>query len=122
MSHIVSIQTKVHDPTAISAACQRMNLAPPVHGKARLFSSECTGLLVNLPGWQYPAVIDVQSGTVKYDNYQGHWGEKAHLEKFLQMYAVEKAKIEARKKGYSVSEQALNDGSIKLQIIEGAKA
>ena len=122
MSHIVSIQTKVHDKTAITAACQRMNLAPPIQGKAQLFSSECTGLLVNLPGWQYPAVIDVQSGTVKYDNYQGNWGEQAHLDKFLQMYAVEKAKIEARKKGYSVSEQALNDGSIKLQIIEGAKA
>jgi hypothetical protein len=32
--------------------------------------------------------------------------------------AFEKAKLEARKKGYSVSEQALNDGSVKLQIIE----
>ena len=32
--------------------------------------------------------------------------------------AVEKAKLEARKKGYSVSEQALNDGSIRLQIVE----
>jgi hypothetical protein len=38
------------------------------------------------------------------------------------MYAVEKAKIEARKKGFSVSEQVLNDGSIKLQIVEGATA
>ena len=32
--------------------------------------------------------------------------------------AVEKAKLEARKKGYSVSEQPLQDGSIRLQIIE----
>jgi hypothetical protein len=49
------------------------------------------------------------------------WGDQAHLDKFLQMYAVERAKLEARKKGYAVNEQALNDGSIKLQIIEGAK-
>ena len=34
------------------------------------------------------------------------------------MYAVEKAKLEARKQGHAVSEQALQDGSIKLQIIE----
>jgi len=48
------------------------------------------------------------------------WGEQAHLDRFLQMYAVEKAKIEARKRGYTVREQALQDGAIKVQIIEGA--
>jgi hypothetical protein len=37
----------------------------------------------------------------------------------MQSYAVEKAKLEARKKGYQVNEQQLQDGSIKLQIIEG---
>ena len=79
------------------------------------------GLLVQLPGWQYPAVIDTKTGEVKYDNFEGHWGDQAHLDRFLQMYAVEKAKLEARKKGFTVSEQSLNDGSIKLQIIEGAK-
>lgn len=50
------------------------------------------------------------------------WGDQGHLNRFLQIYAVEKAKLEARKKGYTVSEQSLNDGSIKLQIIEGAHA
>ncbi len=116
MSHIVTIQTKVQDPVAITAACARLNLAAPVQGTAKLFSSEETGLLVQLPGWQYPTVIDTQTGTVKFDNFQGHWGDQAHLDKFLQMYAVEKAKQEARKKGYTVSEQSLNDGSIKLQM------
>jgi hypothetical protein len=32
---------------------------------------------------------------------------------------VEKAKLEARKKGYAVTEHALADGSIKAQIIQG---
>jgi hypothetical protein len=44
----------------------------------------------------------------------------AQLERFLQRYAVEKCRLEARRKGYAVSEQALLDGSIKLQIREGA--
>jgi hypothetical protein len=74
---------------------------------------------MQLPGWQYPAVIDTQTGEVKFDNFAGHWGDQQHLDRFLQLYAVEKAKLEARKKGYAVSEQSLNDGSIKLQIIEG---
>ena len=68
----------------------------------------------------YPAVIDTQTGEVKFDNFAGHWGDQQHLDRFLQLYAVEKAKLEARKKSYAVSEQSLNDGSIKLQIIEGA--
>jgi len=73
MSHIVSVQTKVHDIVAIAAACRRLNLAAPVQGKATLFVSEVTGLLVSLPGWQYPAVIDTGAGTVQFDNYEGKW-------------------------------------------------
>ena len=121
MSHIVTIQSKVNDPNAIVAACARLKLPTPVQGTAQLFSGECAGLMVQFPGWQYPAVIDTQTGQVKFDNFEGHWGDQVHLDKFLQMYAVERAKIEARKKGYTVTEQTINDGSIKLQIIQGAK-
>ena len=71
MSHIVTIQTKVHDPAAVAAACQRLQLPAPVQGTDQLFSGQATGLLVQLPGWQYPAVIDTLSGTVHYDNYGG---------------------------------------------------
>jgi hypothetical protein len=39
-----------------------------------------------------------------------------NLDRFLQIYAVEKARAEARKKGYASTEQALADGSIKLVI------
>jgi hypothetical protein len=118
MSHIVTIATKVQDPVAVLAACQRLNLPEPVHGTATLFSGAVTGLLVKLPEWVYPVVVDTATGQVAYDNFEGAWGDPKQLDLFMQMYAVEKAKLEARKKGYSVSEQALNDGSIKLQIIE----
>lgn len=119
MSHIVTIQTRLHDPAAIAAACQRQSLTAPIHGTARLYSGEATGLLVQLPGWQYPVVIDTQTGTVRYDNYAGHWGDQAQLNKFLQFYAVEKTRLEARKKNLLVTEQTLQDGSIRLQITEG---
>jgi len=119
VSHIVQIQTKLHDPSAITAACRRLALAEPVHGTARLYSGEATGLQVQLPGWQYPAVIDALTGTVRYDNFGGHWGDQQHLDRLVQMYAVEKTKIEANKSGYSVSEQALQDGSILVQVREG---
>ena len=119
MSHIVTITTQLRDPTAIRAACQRLGLATPVQGTAQLFSREATGLLVQFPGWQYPAVIDIATGQVHYDVYEGTWGDRVHLERFLQAYAVERTKLEARKRGYLVSEQALEDGSIRVQIVEG---
>ena len=73
----------------------------------------------NCPTGSTPSSSTPLSGTVRYDNYGGAWGEQAHLDRFLQTYAVEKAKLEARKKGYAVSEQILDDGSIKVQILDG---
>ena len=120
MSHLVSVQTQIRDPVAIGAACRRLGLAEPVQGTAELFSGKATGLLLQLPGWQSPAVIDTATGTVNYDNFQGHWGEQAQLDRFMQAYAVEKARLEARKKGFAVSEQTLENGAIRLQIVEGS--
>jgi hypothetical protein len=120
MSHVVRIETKVNDPAAVAAACQRLGVPAPVQGKAQLYSGEATGLLVQLPDWEYPVVVDTLTGTMCYDNYGGSWGDPRHLDRFLQMYAVEKAKIEARRQGYAVSEQQLEDGSIRVQIVEGA--
>ena len=81
-----------------------------------------TGLAVQLPDWQYPVVAELPTGTLKYDNFDGRWGEQKHLDAFLQAYAVERAKIEARRKGHSVTEQPLADGSIKLTINVGGAA
>jgi len=119
MSHIVTIKTTVKDAAAVRAACQRLGLPQPVQGTHRLFTSSATGLAVQLPKWRYPAVCDLQSGQVHYDNFREHWGEQRHLDAFLQSYAVERAKAEARRKGHQVTEAKLADGSIKLTINVG---
>jgi len=122
LSHIVTIETQVRDAAAVRSACQRLGLAPPEQGRAQLFSGEAAGLLVRLPEWQYPVVCDLQTGAVKYDNFEGRWGEQKHLDALLQMYAVEKAKIEARRRGHVCTEQRLSDGSIKLTVNVGGAA
>ena len=122
MSHIVEIKTEIRDEQAIRAACVRLQLAAPEHKTVRLFNATVTGLCVQLPGWNYPVVCETQSGAVKYDNYQGHWGRQEELNRFLQAYAVEKARIEARKKGHRVSECKLEDGSIKVIVHVGGAA
>ncbi len=122
MSHIVEIQTRVKDAAAVRAACQRLKLEPPSHGTVRLFSGEATGLIVKLSDWKYPVVFDTESGEARYDNYNGHWGDQQQLDRFLQAYACEKAKIEARKRGHTIVEQPLADGSIKLTVQVGGAA
>jgi hypothetical protein len=119
LSHIVTIKTEVRDPIAVAAACRRLGLPEPVQGTARLFSGEATGLVVRLPGWLYPAVLDTTTGQVRFDNYSGSWGDQSHLDRFMQAYSLEKARMEARKRGHNVVEQALPDGSVKLTIQVG---
>lgn len=116
MSHIVTIKTEVRDPVAIQAACKRLGLATPVQGVTRLFSGAVQGLAVQLPGWKYPIVCETATGQLKYDNFGGRWGDQGRLDVFLQAYAVERARAEARKKGHAVTEQQLSDGSIRLTI------
>ena len=122
MSHIVTIKTQLRDPAALAAACRRLGHAEPVQGTAQLYSESATGWIVQLPDWLYPVVIQPESGEAHYDNYNGAWGEPAELNKLLQAYAVEKAKIEARRAGNSVAEQALPNGSIRLTVQIGGAA
>ncbi len=122
MSHIVEIKTEIRDEAAVKAACVRLQIPTPEHKTVRLFSATATGLCVQLAGWSYPVVANLQTGQLQYDNYGGHWGEQKHLNAFLQAYAVEKAKLEARKKGHTCSETQLEDGSTRVTVKVGGAA
>jgi hypothetical protein len=116
VSHIVTVKTEIRDHAALCAACQRLKLAEPVHETVRLFSAQATGWAVRLPDWRYPVVCHTDTGQVELDNFNERWGKQRELDRLVQSYAVEKARIEARKKGHVVTEQPLADGSIKLTV------
>ncbi len=122
MSHVVQIQTQVRDAGAVRAGCARRGLDEPVEGEVKLFSETVTGLAVRLRDWRYPVVFNVATGETKLDNFEGRWGKQERLDEFLQAYAIEVTKIEARRKGYSVIEQPLVDGSVKLTLTVGGVA
>ena len=122
MSHIVQIQTEVRDEAAVQAACSRLHLPRATRGTFKLYSEEASGLGIELPHWKYPVVANTETGQVRFDNYEGRWGSQEFLDQFLQAYATERVKIEARKKGHSVVEQRLDNGSIKLTVQVGGAA
>ena len=122
MSHIVEIKTEVRDEAAVQAACLRLQLPRAVRGTFELYGSTERGLAIELPNWKYPVVAHTETGQLRYDNYEGRWGSQEFLDQFLQRYAVERATIEARKRGHSVVEQKLDNGAVKLTVNVGGAA
>lgn len=121
MSHTLEVKTKFLDPRAIAATCREMGLPEPTQahgGSARLFDGTRVenALVVTLPGWRHPVLIDQKTGVARYDNYGGSWGSQAHLDKFTQLYAANKATQEAQRLGYRVTRQTLPNGSLKLNV------
>lgn len=118
MSHLVSVPVQVLHVEGVERACRRLGLPAPVVGQQTFYDEQVKeGLLVRLPDWSYAIVIDTQTGKVHYDNFDGLWGKSAHLDSFLQAYAVETAKMTAEAQGYVVSEEQLADGSVHLQVM-----
>ena len=105
MSHIVTIETEVRDAAAVQAACERLKLPAPVAWAPQALQRNGPRPGRAASRLEYPAVCNLTTGKIEFDNYGGRWGDQEELDRFLQAYAVEKAKIEARRKGYSVTEQ-----------------
>lgn len=134
MSHTVTVKVEMKDTEAIQDAIDRMDGAHFVKpggknrkyeqagsldeakGRHQIYSGSFEGVGVQLPGWHYPVIINTETGEVKYDNYNGHWGPQENLDELVQMYSVEKARVEALLHGLTVQEEELENGDIKLTI------
>lgn len=114
MSHVVSIKTALTDPTVLASACVALGIPAPKLGTFKLYAASKTGIGIQLPGWHYPIVV-AADGSIDFDNYNGSWGAQEQLDKLVQRYGVEKAKLELmRSRNRFVGERTLEDGSIEL--------
>jgi len=116
MSHVVTVEAKCTDEGAIRAACRRLGAECLGYGRHALYQGPLNGLGVQLKGWQYPLVINTGSGQVRFDNYEGRWGDARELDRFKQAYAVCRARAEAESQGAEIEEERLADGSVRLVI------
>lgn len=115
MSHTMDIQMELHDRRALEAACKRLRIKTE-YGKHRLHATTEDGIGVFLGGWRYPIVIK-DTGTVCYDNYNGHWGNMQKLHELEAYYGLEKTKLEAQIKGYDYQETVTSDNMPRLEIL-----
>lgn len=145
MSHLVTIATQLRDLAASRAACKRMGWEllegqktfewyGRYVGDYRAFEKQLTDLgiktedygkcdhAIKVPGAEYEIGL-VQKGdqlVPLWDAYKPGGLQDITNENgmggFLQAYAIEKAKLEARRKGYSVTERTLPNGTVQLQV------
>jgi hypothetical protein len=122
MSHFVSVQTQIRDITALRSACSELGLAMIENTTARGYGGQTRrgDYVIRLRGPYDIAVNQQPDGTLGLTTDWWSWHvEKEVGSKFgrlLQLYGVHKARIEARKKGYTTRRQTLANGSIKLTI------
>jgi hypothetical protein len=123
MSHTVQVRNiKCTNEAALSIACDQLGLKMRARGKHKLFDREHEGVAVDLPGWRLPVVIDTSTGQASFDNYGGQWGQEVELDRLIQRYALEAAKMEAVSQGLTCNEEELPDGGLKLVMVDYAGA
>lgn len=122
MSHTVKVAVKMKNVEALNAAIDKLGLTR-VGGREsqnhRLWSGNtANGIGIKLPGWQYPVVVNPDTGEAVYDNFGGHWGAQDTLDQLCQEYAVQETTMQALQHGYCVEhEEELEDGSRKLCLV-----
>lgn len=143
MSHITKIDIEVSDLTALKAACRRLGFTFAEGQKTYVWYGRLVGEAplpeglsiddlgrcdhaIGVPGAGYEIGVraSMRGFRLLWDSYQRGGleqkvGKGAGLLK--QAYGIEKAKLEARRKGYSVYESRKADGSITLKIQLGGR-
>lgn len=142
MSHVTSIQAEIKDIDAVKALCKEMGWTfkenqrtykwwgmsvgdyPLPQGQKESDLGRCDHA-IGIPGttWEIGLRRNAQTGNYSlcYDFFgsqgqplQAAIGEKG--QKFMQLYGVHKATLEARKRGYIVTRQSGQNGAIKLVV------
>jgi len=133
MSHYSEVVIELTDEGCLVAALSRLGfkgkvevhrVAQPLYGyqgdmrgqKAHIIiRREHVGRAANDLGFERQADGKYRGWVSEYDQKYNKYDD-AWMGKLKQAYGVEKARAEAKKKGYRVSEQKLNDGRVRLVL------
>lgn len=122
MSHWTTVQTQIRDIEALRAACAELNLALLENAEARGYGNNRHKgqLVIRLNGPYDIALVRQTDGSFSLltDWWDGHVEREVgrNFGRLLQLYAVHKAAIEARKRGLSIQRKQLQNGAITLTI------
>lgn len=69
--------------------------------RKQIYQNQVYGHHFQLPGWKYTICVGVNTGTIKYDNFEGRWGDKDVLDSILIEYIQESICQKANKNGFN---------------------
>jgi hypothetical protein len=120
MSHTTKTAAGIRNAEGLRRAVKRIKGAS-YHGQGttQLFNEQVAGHIVSLPDFHYKVAVNLKTGEILSDTYNGKWGDPKLLDKLAQGYAVECGHMEAEQKGHQFTEIPLDDGSIKCTITIG---
>ena len=125
MSHQVTIQTKISDPRALALACEELGLMLSENDQQRTYSGKQKAELVIKCKGPYD-IAATKGADGNYVLSTDWWGGHVEKEvgknygKLVQAYGVNKATLEAKKKGYFVTRTVNTQGQPRL-VITGMK-
>lgn len=112
MSHTVTVAVKMTNREALMAAAQHLHLECLPERDHRIYSGTYHGMGFQLKDWNYPVIINPETGDAKYDNFGGNWGKQDMLDELVQRYGIEVARLEAEASGYCFSEERADNGDV----------
>ncbi len=122
MSHFTKITAQIKDLEALTVAAQKMGFRVAANANCRYYyGTERKDFVIKLPGaYDIAATKSKDFYELEADFYQNHVsryvGRNGNL--LVQKYAVEKARIEAFKRGLSVTEKNEDNGCIEMTMID----
>lgn len=96
MPRVVTIQTQLHDPLAVAAACRQLGLPSPVFREACFAGQVIHDYLIEPASGCAPVVLDTLTGLMRCLCEEGDHFPNRHLNRFLRAYIAEKARRLAR--------------------------
>ncbi len=122
MSHVVTCKVEMKNRDALNAAIEHLGLENLGQSSHKLYSGVKDGVGLKLPDWNYPVVINPDTGEAFYDNYGGSWGKQSELDKLVQRYAIEVAEAQAIEQGYNVETVDQENGDVELIMTQLASS
>lgn len=108
MSHTVKMDVQIRDLAVFTEAMIALGATVLGEGSHKLYESTEIGHGFRLPGFTFP-VVATKSGDLRFDDYEGRWGDRRLIDSAVETYTLGVARQAAEAQGWYV--ETATDGS-----------
>lgn len=122
MSHIITAELEItkENLPLLEKAVETVGGEWLGKGTSTLYRESVSGYRFTLPDWRYPGVVvfNGNSGSLKYDNYNGLWGKQEHMDSVVQTFVKNVVTAAAKRHGYRETATRMNaEGQMEVTLV-----